>query len=785
MKYVTPCSSRPQRCKVVVPVLLIVSLTSPAMHSVAAPLPPMDKTITLMARETSVNEFLVELFGSAGVPVVVDEQIKGTVNGDWTNTARELLDHTMKSFQLLTYFDGQVAHVYYAHDLQQKMLPVSLPVGRKIISAVNQLALNDKNNLVGPASEGGLAVRGTQRFIEQINEISRSIRRKSKVYVPRVVEKLFYLRHAWVQDSTLEMAGQSMVVPGIVSILQELIAKQPLSEGTRSKFSSLNHPVDSLENNEVSRVAQSLQQLQGNPAAPEATESSPDVSAVAKTQTDEGMEPTRVVAVPRLNAVLVRDLENRMSSYAALIQALDVEPYMLEIEATIIDVSTDRSKEFGVNWRYRRDDGSEALVGNGTISDQLLNPDQQITPQGQGGILSLALGNPASQFLSRIRALETEGDAEIVSKPHVVTLSNVEAVLDTTKSFFVRVAAADDASLFKITAGTTLRVTPHVYRMDGKTRIKLMVNIEDGATSSGEVDQIPVIGNSTIRTQAIITDGDSLLVGGLVRESKQRSESKVPLLGDIPGLGSVFRTKIRSGGKVERLFLITPRLAFRDGFNSERRMDAPILQGNEGEILGTAGQRLESTRKAMMTGRAPASKAGPMSVSPGQTESQQKKRAPKQHQAPASPEQSPAINEGQLIAEQPSAATKSAVAKARLIRNLLRMPKSTNREAASEPASRASVANGTGKWIVQASQQPAVANVQPAGEHSESDVTAGSEPTIDTFQASEKLQESNEANTTNGQSPIRDQRGQPVGQNEMRKLDTRRTYDWQAVVPLK
>lgn len=697
----------------------------------AAPVPVTDKSVTLLARETSVNEFLVELFGLMEIPVVISDQVKGTVNGDFTDTASSLLDTTMKTFQLVTYYDGQVAHVYNAYDLQQKLLPVSAAVGNKIIAQVQQLNLIDRHNNAGPAGEGGLTVRGTPRFIEQVNDISRSIRKKSNVYVPQVVERLFYLRHAWVQDSTLEMSGQSMVVPGVVSILNELISQYPLGNQPAGGGSADNANVMNMQSQELS----GLSNVANTENAPPDQANQPQLTAKTNTLLGkkDSEDPSRVVAVPQQNAVLVRDIESRMPSYAALIRALDVEPYMLEIEATIIDVSSDRSKEIGVNWRYRRDD-SEALVGNGTISDQLLNPDQQITPQGQGGILSLSLGNPASQFLSRIRALETEGEAEIVSKPHVVTLSNVEAVLDTTQSFFVRVASAEDASLFKITAGTTLRVTPHVYKMDGKTRIKLMVDIQDGATSDVQVDQIPVIGNSTIRTQAIITDGDSLLVGGLVRESKRDAVEKVPLLGDIPGLGSMFRTDTKSGGKVERLFLITPRLAFRDGFNSGRRMDAPILQGQQGEIIGTSAQRLQSTKDAMQTLESPQSPTqvdvieASKKPKPGPTQP-----LPQPESTPVLPSPNdpvPDITPGQQIAQRESSTIQNKEA---LILKWLRVPAtaspaSVENEASVLTSSEQPKVNDrtTPKFTVQAMTQPDAQQAQ----HSGSDVS-GNKPAID------------------------------------------------------
>jgi type III secretion protein C len=137
----------------------------------------------------------------------------------------------------------------------------------------------------------------------------------------------------------------------------------------------------------------------------------------------------------------------------------------------------------------------------------------------------------------------------------------VEAVFDNTSTFFVRVAGREQVDLFNVSAGTTLRVTPHVFRDHEQTRIKLLVNVEDGNITGRQVDQIPVVERSTVNTQALIAEGESLLIGGMVRETNASGEDKVPLLGDVPVVGNLFKTKTSSNTRVERMFLITPRLA--------------------------------------------------------------------------------------------------------------------------------------------------------------------------------------------------------------------------------
>ena len=174
--------------------------------------------------------------------------------------------------------------------------------------------------------------------------------------------------------------------------------------------------------------------------------------------------------------------------------------------------------------------------------------------------MSLVLGG-RNNFAARINALQNKGVARVVSSPQVMTLSNVEALFDINKSFYVRVAGREQVDLYKVSAGTSLRVTPHVFQEGSDVRIKLLVQIEDGGiNSASQVDSIPIVERSSINTQALIAAGESLLIGGMVKESTSEGVSKVPFLGDIPLAGGLFRSNTDQHERVERLFLISPRL---------------------------------------------------------------------------------------------------------------------------------------------------------------------------------------------------------------------------------
>ena len=171
-----------------------------------------------------------------------------------------------------------------------------------------------------------------------------------------------------------------------------------------------------------------------------------------------------------------------MPGYRTLIEALDTEPRMVEIEATIIDLDTDRLRELGVDWRL--DDRRGSVLG-----DDAFASDTGATAldaagadlAGGGGVVSLVLGDEL-RFLSRIRALESQGAARIVSKPHVITLANVEALLDSTSTFYVRVAGRGGGGPVRRVGGhDAARHAARLRRRRPHGSIKLLVAIEDGS----------------------------------------------------------------------------------------------------------------------------------------------------------------------------------------------------------------------------------------------------------------------------------------------------------------
>lgn len=549
----------------------------------------------MTAREQPLAVFLQDLFSGQDMPVVVSPALNSKINGDFTGPAEEVYSQIARAYGLVAHFDGTVLHIYPASEVTTKTLSMDKAVSSKVVGTALQLKLTNPQNTMRSTPDGALLVTGTPRFVEQMEELAKAQQAAQSSTPSSLGVRVFPLRYAWAQDVSVSFGGRVMTVPGVASTVRAMMATSGRSQlqampqeiwlrptvpglrgqglGGNSGAMTANAPGGvggEVAPGSAATVATAWGQQNpgingGGGNGPAAGQLAVQAPAQPMPSVAEG-GLARVEADPRLNAVIVRDAPSRMRQYEALIASLDLEPATLEIEATIIDIDTEKARDLGINWRFTRGRGS-ALFGSGPDSgrqsDRLLQgsvPSGNVTPEGKGGFLSAVLGD-TQQFVARINAMEEQGAAKVVSSPQVVTLSNVEAVFDSSKTFYVRVAGREQVDLFNVSAGTMLRVTPHVFKEQSQNRIKLLVQIDDGEVTQEQVDQIPVVDRSAINTQAMIFEGESLLLGGLTKERSSQGVTKVPLLGDIPVLGNLFKYSHTETGRKERMFLISPRLA--------------------------------------------------------------------------------------------------------------------------------------------------------------------------------------------------------------------------------
>jgi type III secretion protein C len=255
-----------------------------------------------------------------------------------------------------------------------------------------------------------------------------------------------------------------------------------------------------------------------------------------------------------------------MPYYEKVIADLDRATHLVEIHAAIVDVDSNFERNLGVSWQgqHVKERGyssgidissSESSGGFPAMGDL----------SGNGLVLSTIYTHGRNFFLARVQAMEKDGAARMLGRPSVLTAENLEATLENVTTYYISVRGQEEVDLFKVEAGTVLRVTPHIIENDsGTSSIRLAVTVqadqENTANDTTGDMAIPSIKQTKINTQAIIDEGQSLLIGGYYFEEKRESESGVPVLMHVPVLGHLFRSTTKETRQMERLVLITPRI---------------------------------------------------------------------------------------------------------------------------------------------------------------------------------------------------------------------------------
>jgi len=543
------CSTMIRMCRSLV---FLLAVTTPLTW--AGPIPFQQQQISINPKNQHVAEFLQDLFSRSGLRVAVSRNVFGSVSGLQEGTSEAVFHKILHDYGLMAFYDGTTVHIYTPAETTNRIFPMYAGGAAAVIATARNMQLTDDFNTLNMNQSGGVIASGNSHFVKMIGDLVASQQNQATFSGPMGF-KVYYLRYAWAHDVVAQSGSKTTVVPGVASILRALLTTQRSNGPSPALTQYMGTGEQSLRSQGQSRRDQgTLGALGANPllASAGTVQQAWDARSAGDAPLQDSIalaaiDGARIEADMRLNAIIVRDQPERLPYYDQLIQALDVEPQALEIEATIIDLNTDRLREMGINWSLT-DHRYALLFGDNTGRNG-----------SAGGVMSLVLGG-RDNFMARISAMQQQEAARIVSSPQIMTLSNVEALLDSTETFYVSVAGRDEVDLFKVSAGTTLRVTPHVFREGDEIRIKLLVQIEDGAIEPATVGGIPRVSRSSINTQALIGAGESLLIGGLVKVTSGEGVTKVPFLGDIPVLGNLFKVRTDKNKHQERLFLISPRL---------------------------------------------------------------------------------------------------------------------------------------------------------------------------------------------------------------------------------
>lgn len=573
--------------------LIVLGLKTPWVHSgETAPsfasqvtgkyIPPIPQVFNNLFSHYSEAEPLVNLLEtfarSQGLRAAFTKTVKGEVSGRFTDLEpAKFLAGTYTAFGVEWYVLDDILHFYVKRDLERRLiyLTAAKPSDMKkilldagLLSPQLPCTADDDKKLIvftGPASyaEGVAAA---------VKSYEDSYRNQQEI-------KVFFLKHAWADDTTVGSDKSQKVIPGVASILREMVLNHQLEStqlavGTGQgaavrdtippEFSPPRQKsVDQLTLEDLRQEAKEQMELDRKVASPMNTQA----RALPKVEVTS-IQP-RILADSRSNSVIVRDAAYRIPYYEKTIQALDTPLDLVEIHAAIVDVDTDYSRSLGVDLAGAKGLGSDAGTGVGSGVNSIISPDGITDANsspilGEGFNFSTVYSHGSDYFLATVNALESYGEARVLGRPSVLTIDNTSATLDTSTSFYIRVVGENVVDLQEVSSGTSLTVTPHIIRYDDREpQIKLTVSIEDGqdpSTGSEALDIPAIVKKTNIETQGFISPGQSLLIGGYYYETTSSSEGGIPILMSLPGIGSLFKTTLKDVQRMERMILISPKI---------------------------------------------------------------------------------------------------------------------------------------------------------------------------------------------------------------------------------
>jgi type III secretion protein C len=556
-------------------------------QSQAAELRWNNRPFQIVANEKPLPDFLRELASSQNVTAVIDPKVAGVISGKFAGPALAILNSVCSVNGLTWYFDGAFLFVDLAADAKSEVLPIAAENAGRIAETLVRLHISDERYPLSISErDASVYVTGPRRYVEMVRQAVKLADQRTALAEGAEI-RLFPLKYAWASDFKINRSGKETVIPGVANVLRSLYGRSSNASGG-SGGRAPSAPFSVGANRQIKlRSGETI--------------TAPKIEMAGMTPNAEtggglagpsiGNELPQFQADTRMNAVLVRDMPDRMAQYTRLIEAMDVKPRLVEIEVTIMDISSDTLSSLGIDWRLhgrhgdlqigRGDRGQMTWGGTGSEagqvggSDSLGNP---LTPLGS--MFTAAIGNSARNYLlARVTALATNGNANFVARPKVMTLDNTEAVLENLSEFYVRVDGFQDAGLFSVTAGTAVRVTPLVIDEKGSRAVMMSIDIVDGDLSAQSVDKIPIVRRRTVNTQALVDEGASLLIAGYSSEERSAATSGVPVLKDIPGVGNLFKYNDKKQINMERFYLLTPRLVLPGSTANVPQLPLPEVGG--------------------------------------------------------------------------------------------------------------------------------------------------------------------------------------------------------------
>ncbi|MFC1761577.1 type II secretion system secretin GspD [Planctomycetota bacterium] len=449
-----------------------------------------------------------------------------------------------------------------------------LPLVRDLLAADAKLAAHDRTN--------ALVITDTSARIHYVATVLQELDAKEN-------HRIFPLEHASAQAMSEHIirilkssmtgaprTGRNVPTPaaatlGGLRVMPDLRTNAIVAIGTKHQLCAVADLVSELDvprRQGVSNVhVQYLNNAQATDIADSLTKALADLRI---SSTVDGARSVQVTADEGTNAVILSGAPHEFESVIELIEKLDIVREQVLVEMMIVEVSQEKLTELGVDWQTIN---NAATSVEGFVGTNLGPRVDFVTGDWEGLSVGAYKGalNSATSIVAILTALEKDSAVNILSKPHITMQNHKQAriIVGEERAFLTdaRIPGTTDPidttlvnSYEYKDVGITLDITPHVSQ-GGLVRLDIKSELTKVLTeATSPAPELPTTAKRQAETVVTMKDGSTIVIGGLIRDDTVKVNSKVPLLGDIPGLGALFRHTRDENQKTNLLMFITPHI---------------------------------------------------------------------------------------------------------------------------------------------------------------------------------------------------------------------------------
>ncbi|HEX5623295.1 MAG TPA: secretin N-terminal domain-containing protein [Sulfuricurvum sp.] len=425
------------------------------------------------------------------------------------------------------------------------------PIQRKELFKLLQTTLESRGMTMLDTGAGYYSI------VKSADAASMNIPFLSKSDIPQLQTEIIKLNHASAESMALKVKNysskngkivpskesNSLIVtdlPENVKTMRQLVAALDVRDETTANYTHLIQ----LKNADAKNLVNTLNTI------------------IAKMTLSPGQQPPSITSDDTTNSLIIICSDDLYSILLPTIKGLDGDRQQVYVKAKIIEISENKVREVGVKY---------GLSGGTTGSNGIFSFDSQLGDGKVGAInvdplllskISFPAISSGIALGASISLLNTNGAADILSEPSILCIDNQESSIYVGKTESISSGTTlsgsglSQSSYTRQDIGLTLKIKPRLSN-DNKVLLAVETRLEDIDATNTNL-QLPSTTKREVKTSAIVSNGESVIIGGLIKDKFDRNNTKVPFFGDIPLLGNLFKNKGSSHEKINLVIILTP-----------------------------------------------------------------------------------------------------------------------------------------------------------------------------------------------------------------------------------